>query len=231
MKFVNILSPLVVVFGTMSSCITATAVTGAATEWLAKPDLAKRAAAPVTLRDIQNFATDVFAIQTVGSKSRQDQLDQLCFRFDPTLLAYQGYNFPLMHKIFCNAAWALYICGDNTDECLSSRLTVQTLTMTYASYLWSFQAVGALTNTFNNTGALKALCENIDTIDALQVGLDGVLVQNTLCNVAKGGSLPKPLELPVPFEDVRKMRLGNSTKGVEIYGKDVGFVRRGQHGL
>ncbi|KAL8649487.1 MAG: hypothetical protein Q9226_005560 [Calogaya cf. arnoldii] len=230
MKFINNLAPLVLVFTTLSSCITATPVTGAATEWLAKPDLAKRAAEPVALQDILNLASDLFAIQTVGSKSSIEQLDQLCFRFDPTLLAYQGYNIPLMHKIFCEAAWALYICGNNTDDCLSSRDAIQTLTVTFASYIWIFQAVGALSNTANNTASVNQLCNNIDTIDALQVGLDGVLVKNTLCKVANGGSLPVVLELPVPFEDVRKMRLGNSTKGVEIYGKEVGFVRGGVHG-
>ncbi|KAI4266055.1 MAG: hypothetical protein LQ337_008900 [Flavoplaca oasis] len=94
MKYLNIVSPLVLVFVTLSSCFTANPVTSSADEGLAKNDLQVRqeqgeewnfpdppvTLPPVGMEDILNLASNLFAVQLVGAYPRGDQLNQLCFK-------------------------------------------------------------------------------------------------------------------------------------------------------
>ncbi|KAI4260337.1 MAG: hypothetical protein L6R42_004092 [Xanthoria sp. 1 TBL-2021] len=186
----------------MSSGITATPVTGSATEGLAKTDLVERAFEPVVFQDILNLASDLFAIQLVGAQSRLEQLTNLCVNFDPTPIISEGYNFTLIHNIFCEAGWATFLKGrfDVPDT-----PTIQALTTTFSSYIWIFQAIGA---TGNDAHRLSQLCDLINPPSSAAVGHNATLVKNTICGVANGASLPKVLELPVPFEDLRRQRQG-----------------------
>ncbi|KAL8878146.1 MAG: hypothetical protein Q9192_008511, partial [Flavoplaca navasiana] len=93
MKYINIVSPLVLVFVTLSSCITANPVTSSADEGLEKNNLQTRqeqgedwdfpgppvTLPPVGIEDILSLASNLFAVQLVGAYSRGDQLNQLCF--------------------------------------------------------------------------------------------------------------------------------------------------------
>lgn len=68
MKCFTILSPLVLAFATMSSCITATPVTGSANEGLTKTNLLGRdLLPPVVLQDILNLASNLFGELSLSS--------------------------------------------------------------------------------------------------------------------------------------------------------------------
>ncbi|KAI4232619.1 MAG: hypothetical protein LQ349_004892 [Xanthoria aureola] len=210
MKFFTMLSPLVLGVVTMSSGITATPVTGSATSSLANTNLVERALEPVVIQDILNLASDLFAIQLVGAQSRLDQLTNLCVNFDPTPLISQGYNFTLIHNIFCEAGWATFLTGPAYT--VPSNAYIQSLTTTFSSYIWIFQAVGALAN---DPRRLSQLCRLIDPPSSAAVGQNATLVKDTVCKAAAGEPLPRVLELPVPFEALRRSRQGNGNGTVK----------------
>lgn len=137
--------------------------------------------------------------------------------FDPTRLHYQGYNITILHEIFCEAGWATFIGGN--DSYVPDTPLIQALTTTFSTYIWIFQAVSAMNN---DPYRLKQLCGLIILEPSFNVGLNATLVQDSICGAGEGKVLPKVLELPVPFEDLRKSRLGNGTKGVETFVEAAG---------
>ncbi|KAL8802648.1 MAG: hypothetical protein Q9182_003664 [Xanthomendoza sp. 2 TL-2023] len=152
---------------------------------------------PVSNQDIINLASDVFAIQLAGSKSTWGQLNELCTHFDPSRLVGQGYNESRIHTIFCEATDAT---ARNEYNVLSDDY-IQVTAIKYSSYLWIFQAVGALKN---NKNRLKQLCKFIDVGSSFEAGLEGGLVRNTICDAAKGIALPAVTSLPVPFAEFKR---------------------------
>lgn len=117
--------------------------------------------------------------------------------FDDTRLAAQGYNVTAIHNIFCEAGWYTFLNGYHPPE----DSYVQSTTIQFSSYLWIFQAVGALKN---DPGRLKQLCESIDVPSSYSVGHNGTLVKTAICDAANGVALPEVNLLPVPFQDLRK---------------------------
>ncbi|KAL8997704.1 MAG: hypothetical protein Q9169_003111 [Polycauliona sp. 2 TL-2023] len=224
MKFINLVSPLVLGTFTMSSCVTATPVTGSAIEGLGKTNLQARQGPPlprlpgVTIQDILNLATATFAVQLVGAQSRREQIDGLCNNFDPTLLGASGYNVTLFYSITCEALAVFKDAPNWQSENTPSRADVKALTAKFSTYIWIFQAFGAMDN---DPARLSQLC-NLLTPVADQVGLDFNLVQRLLCVGGVGTPLPKVVDLPLPFSDLRQ---GNATVVKRVSSGET--VRRG----
>ncbi|KAL8928621.1 MAG: hypothetical protein Q9172_000836 [Xanthocarpia lactea] len=198
MKSVN-LAPLVMLFITLFSYITAHPTTDSTAVQSANTNLPVRDLQPVTTQDILNLASDLFAVQLAGTKSQLQQLTELCVKFDPTRLQAQGYNISAIHNIFCEAGWATFLNGGGYNVIPSSYTRDTAINL--SSYIWIFQAVGALKN---NKGRLKQLCELIDVESSFNVGHNGTLVKISICDAADGIGLPSVPSLPVPFQDVRK---------------------------
>lgn len=125
------------------------------------------------------------AVQLVGAQTTPQALKNLCTDFDLSGLAAGGYNTTSLKSIFCEAASGLAPALPPPDE-------VRALTIEYSSWIWIFQAVGALKNDNNR---LKLLCHLIDVPSAFSVGQNGTLVKDQICNVGNGGELPT---VPLP---------------------------------
>ncbi|KAL8679397.1 MAG: hypothetical protein Q9224_007038, partial [Gallowayella concinna] len=117
--------------------------------------------------------------------------------FDPTRLVSQGYNSSRIHNIFCEAADAT---ARNEYNTLANDY-VQVTGIHYSTYIWIFQAVGALKS---DKSRLKQLCKSIDVGSSYEAGLEGGLVKNTICDAANGVPLPKVTSLPVPFAEYKR---------------------------
>ncbi|KAL8904773.1 MAG: hypothetical protein Q9171_006934 [Xanthocarpia ochracea] len=137
-----------------------------------------------TTADILNLASDLLAVQIVGTQSTPAEIAELCSEFDFSRLLASGYNVTTIQNVFCQAA--------NRTGTIPSLTEIQQLTVEYSSWIWIYQAVGALNN---DLGLLKQLCESINVASAFSVGQNGTLVKTTICNVANGLGLP---EVPVP---------------------------------
>ncbi|KAL8862622.1 MAG: hypothetical protein Q9178_001120 [Gyalolechia marmorata] len=136
-----------------------------------------------TTADILNLASDLLAVQIVGTQSTPAEIAELCSEFDFSRLLASGYNVTTIENVFCQAA---------SLAAIPSLTEIQQLTVEYSSWIWIYQAVGALNNDLD---LLKQLCESINVASAFGVGQNGTLVKTTICNVANGPGLP---EVPVP---------------------------------
>ncbi|KAL8920433.1 MAG: hypothetical protein Q9172_004480 [Xanthocarpia lactea] len=153
-----------------------------------------------TTADILNLASDLLgksclqlfittskthspAVQIVGTQSTPAEIAELCSEFDFSRLLASGYNVTTIENVFCQAA---------SLATIPSLTEIQELTVEYSSWIWIYQAVGALNNDLD---LLKQLCESINVASAFSVGQNGTLVKTTICNVANGLGLP---EVPVP---------------------------------
>ncbi|KAL8810676.1 MAG: hypothetical protein Q9200_002388 [Gallowayella weberi] len=195
------LTPVLLVFVNLASCITNfqnanSSAVGSVNNPVPVPELE-----PVSSQDILNLASDVFAIQIVGSKSTWGQLNKLCTHFNPTRLVGQGYNESRIHNIFCEATDATA----RNEYNVPSSDYIQVTATKYSSYIWIFQAVGALKN---DRARLKQLCESIDVGSLFEAGQEGGLVKNTICDAANGIALPKVPSLPVPFAEFKRLIQG-----------------------
>lgn len=86
--------------------------------------------------------------------------------------------------MFCQAASHVYTVFELYE--------IQRLTAKYSSYIWIFQAVGAVKN---DQSRLKQLCDLINIEGSFDVGQDGTLVKTLICNAGKGIALPA-VEVP-----------------------------------
>ncbi|KAL8755459.1 MAG: hypothetical protein Q9199_003643 [Rusavskia elegans] len=142
------------------------------------------------IADILSLSSDLLAIQLVGAQATDRDIGKLCDEFDLIRLRDSGYVTYRMQHVFCQAA--------SVTSSFPSLSEVQRLTVEYSSYIWIYQAVGALNN---DRVLIKQLCDSINVASAFGVGQNGTLVKTTICNYANGIELPKPGE---PwFEDER----------------------------
>ncbi|KAI4265490.1 MAG: hypothetical protein L6R38_009389 [Xanthoria sp. 2 TBL-2021] len=142
------------------------------------------------IADILSLSSDLLAIQLVGAQATDRDIAKLCTDFDLTRLRASGYVTYRMQHVFCQAA--------SVTASFPSLTEVQRLTVEYSSYIWIYQAVGALNN---DKVLIKQLCDSINVASAFGVGQNGTLVKTTICNYANGIELPKP-DAPW-FEDER----------------------------
>ncbi|KAL8873853.1 MAG: hypothetical protein Q9174_000733 [Haloplaca sp. 1 TL-2023] len=222
MKYLNLVSPLVLVIIALISVVTATSVTGSAAGGMTKTKLQPGqepgdepvkwefpddtvSLPPIDFQNVINLATNLFGVQLVGAYSRQQQLDALCFNFDPTRLNAQGYNITLLHNIFCEAGAATQVGGG--DPFVPNTPYIQNLTRFFSTYIWIFQAFGAMNN---DPTRLQVLCELITPEFSFKSGLDFDLVKLRICDGAKGTGLPSVGGLALPFEDLKKERAGSN---------------------
>ncbi|KAI4229156.1 MAG: hypothetical protein L6R36_001113 [Xanthoria steineri] len=136
-----------------------------------------------TIADILSLASDLLAVQIVGSQATPGDIAKLCTDFHFTRLRASGYVISRMQQVFCQAA--------SVSASVPSLTEVQRLTSEYSSYIWIYQAVGALNG---DKALIKKLCASINVASAFGVGQDGTLVKTAICNYAKGIELPKPDE-------------------------------------
>ncbi|KAL8833288.1 MAG: hypothetical protein Q9170_004347 [Blastenia crenularia] len=135
---------------------------------------------PPTLSDIQNLATDLFAVQLIGAQVNYPGINYLCSNFNTSRLQAEGYNVTTLHDVFCQAS--------NTQNHGITLDEIRQFTQLYSSYIWIFQAVGALKG---DAHRLNILCHLIDIPGADSVGQFGGLVKENICDLARdGGSLP-----------------------------------------
>ncbi|KAL9019888.1 MAG: hypothetical protein Q9185_002830 [Variospora sp. 1 TL-2023] len=156
-------------------------------------DSTLRAVVP-TQADILNLATDTFvilakrpapAVQLVGAQTTPDAIKSLCTDFDLSRLRASGYNTTSLTSIFCEAS--------NVAPPLPTTEQLRALTQQYSSYIWIFQAAGALKGDPNR---LKLLCYLIDIGGSFNIGQNGTLVKEQICNLGNGGELPVVVPLP-----------------------------------
>ncbi|KAI4139458.1 MAG: hypothetical protein L6R39_006277 [Caloplaca ligustica] len=143
-------------------------------------------AGPPTNADILNLATDTFAVQLVGAQTTPEGVKSLCTDFDLSSLTAGGYNATSLKEIFCQASSGL-------TPTLPSQSQIRALTIEYSSWIWIFQAVGALKN---DKRRLRVLCSLIDVPAAFSVGQEGTLVKDQICDIGNGGELPS---VPLPY--------------------------------
>ncbi|KAL8695214.1 MAG: hypothetical protein Q9218_000252 [Villophora microphyllina] len=136
--------------------------------------------------DVLNLASDLWAIQFLGSQNAPIALAVQCPYWDGGRFLAAGYNTTSIHDILCQAN-NVFAAAD-----LPSIEQVRNLTIQYSSWIWIFQAVGAMQN---DRGKLKELCRMIDVPSAFAIGQNGTLVKNTICSVAHGAALPT---VPLP---------------------------------
>ncbi|KAL8848709.1 MAG: hypothetical protein Q9221_006253 [Calogaya cf. arnoldii] len=142
------------------------------------------------ITNIASLASDVLAIQIVGAQATDREIGNLCGPFNLTRLRELGYVTYRMQHVFCEAASVVASFPSLTE--------VKRLTMEYSSYVWIYQAVGALNH---DKVLIKQLCDSINVASSFEAGHNGTLVKTAICDYANGIELPKPDE---PwFEDER----------------------------
>ncbi|KAI4209184.1 MAG: hypothetical protein LQ351_007859 [Letrouitia transgressa] len=154
---------------------------------------------PATLLPILNLATDLWAIQTVGTVTNPLQFTFLCSNFSLARLALQGYNTTSLSRTFCSAASSF---GGSSTPTFPALDLINQLTIQYSTQIWITQAVGALSCNSDKKPAtlcqkmkLATLCHLLDVTGANAVGLDGTAVKNQICAAAEGHPVNV---LPVP---------------------------------
>ncbi|KAL9597162.1 MAG: hypothetical protein Q9219_005328 [cf. Caloplaca sp. 3 TL-2023] len=183
------LSSLLITFTTLLFCVTAVPTIDSTTS---HPDNIIQARAKVpTEFDTLNLATDLFeslmmikAIQLIGTQTNEQGINSLT-TIDLSRLQAQGYNVTSLRTIFSQAASAWREPFPPNEE-ITARV------IKYSSWIWIFQAVGALKG---DPHRLNLLCKLIDVPSAFSVGQNGTLVKEQICNVGSGGELP---EVPLP---------------------------------
>ncbi|KAL8942328.1 MAG: hypothetical protein Q9216_001710 [Gyalolechia sp. 2 TL-2023] len=123
----------------------------------------------------------------VGAQTTEAGVAFLCNGLDLSRLQAEGYNVTALKEIFCYAA------GDQGEHPLPSIEKITANVINYSSWIWIFQAVGALKG---DKHRLNLLCHLIDVGSAFSVGQNGTLVKDQICNVGKGGELPV---VPIPY--------------------------------
>lgn len=176
---------LVLLFTALSSCIKAVPTTGQSTLETANT-IQARAQVPKNSA-ILNLATDVFAVQLVGTQTTEQGIQSLCNETDLSRLREEGYNTTALKEIFCDTA------SNPANRPLPSIAGITSNVINYSSWIWIFQAVGALKG---DKHRLNLLCHLIDVESAFSVGQNGTLVKNQICNVGNGGELPV---VPIPY--------------------------------
>ncbi|KAL8894313.1 MAG: hypothetical protein Q9192_004421 [Flavoplaca navasiana] len=145
---------------------------------------------PESLKDILTLASDLLAIQLVGAQPDQKALQDLTNNFPLVRLRASGYDTIRMKSVFSQAA--------SVTASLPSLTEVQRLTVEYSSYIWIYQAVGALDK---DKVLIQQLCDSINVAASFAIGHNGTLVKTTICDYANGIDLPKPVA--PRFEDER----------------------------
>ncbi|KAL8956101.1 MAG: hypothetical protein Q9193_006276 [Seirophora villosa] len=174
----NCASVVAFLFTALLSCVAAVPAAG--------DNTLQARAAPPTQADILNLATDTFAVQLVGAQTTPAAIKFLCTDYDTSRLQASGYNVTALKSIFCQASSVFPTSLPDTQA-------VRALTVQYSSWIWIFQAVGALKG---DQHRLKLLCRLIDVGGSFSVGHNGTLVKSQICNVGNGGELPA-VPLPV----------------------------------
>ncbi|KAL8800403.1 MAG: hypothetical protein Q9182_005205 [Xanthomendoza sp. 2 TL-2023] len=178
------LSHLVLLLVTLISCLTASPVPESPVSASAK---APQPQGPLAnTATILTLATELFGIQLIGAQTNQASLERLCGNFNLTRLQASGYNTTILHQMFCQAA-------SHTVSLDTFFREIAVLTFQYSTYIWIFQAVGAVKS---DPDRLKQLCNLIDIPGSFREGQNGTLVKNTICNAAKSRALP---QVQVPF--------------------------------
>ncbi|KAL8777262.1 MAG: hypothetical protein Q9213_007933 [Squamulea squamosa] len=177
-----VLSYFGVLFVTFFTCIVAIPQASPSTTGTVNPSQSIPQLAGPT--EILNLASDLLAIQIVGAQTTPAGIDELCDEFDLSRLQASGYNITTIKTVFCQVA--------SRTATIASLTEVQRLTVEYSSWIWIFQAVGALGN---DQVLLQQLCKSINVASSFSVGQNGTLVKNTICDVANGNPLP---DVPVP---------------------------------
>lgn len=128
---------------------------------------------PDAIQSVLETASELFAIQIVGSATSLDQLKVLCEAFPSSSSRLQAghYDISLIQKIICAAAGGKVI--PSLDE-------ITALTVEVSSEIWIIQAIGAV----QGKSGVKKLCELINVSAASAVGLQGDLVKKDVCAAA-----------------------------------------------
>ncbi|KAL9577746.1 MAG: hypothetical protein Q9212_006167 [Teloschistes hypoglaucus] len=134
-----------------------------------------------TIADILNLSSELLAIQFVGAQTRPGALSGECAYFKGERLQASGYNTTLIKNIICQADKVF------SPNDLPSIEQVRQNTIQYSSWIWIFQAIGALQNDKNK---LLELCLSINVANSYLIGHNGNLVKDVICRVANGAPLP-----------------------------------------
>ncbi|KAL8634898.1 MAG: hypothetical protein Q9226_009417 [Calogaya cf. arnoldii] len=149
---------------------------------LAIPQASSLPQQAANITNITSLASDVLATDR--------EIGNVCGKFNLTRLRESGYVTYRMQHVFCEAASVVASFPSLTE--------VKRLTMEYSSYIWIYQAVGALNH---DRVLIKQLCDSINVASSFDAGHNGTLVKTAICDYANGIELPKPDE---PwFEDER----------------------------
>lgn len=128
--------------------------------------------------NVINYATQILAVEVVGSVPTNADLDFLCNKFNLTDMTIIGLNATLFHEIVCE--------NDKEPLVPPPASAVHAQLTTLSSDLWVQQALGAM------AGNLTVLCNIFNVDQANSIGLAGSSVRSTICSAATGG----PVNLP-----------------------------------
>ena len=126
------------------------------------------------------------AVQLIGAQTTASGIASLGTGPYDSRLAPEGYNVTAIRDVACQAS-------GNGASPLPSIDELQSLVVQYSSWIWIYQAVGALKG---DPHRLNILCHLIDVASSFGVGQNGTLVSSQICNVGNGGELPA---VPLPF--------------------------------
>ncbi|KAL8732214.1 MAG: hypothetical protein Q9166_002962 [cf. Caloplaca sp. 2 TL-2023] len=195
MKIFGLSHLLVLLHATVFSCITAIPTTDSSASESA--DLVERFAESGFAGDFLTLSSELFAIQLVSSYVYLQDYENLCEKFDISRLHSLGYNITSMKHIWCQAFTDTYWRGGGIPD-IRKGDEIQALTTDYSSWIWIYQAIGALDN---DQGRLKQLCESINVTSSFNIGQNGTLVKTTICNAAAGIAVPSVGSIGLPFFD------------------------------
>ncbi|KAL9580583.1 MAG: hypothetical protein Q9203_006241 [Teloschistes exilis] len=134
-----------------------------------------------TIADILNLSSELLAIQIVGALTRPGALSGTCAYFEGGRLAAEGYNTTSIKNIICQADKVF------SPNDLPSIEQIRQNTIQYSSWIWIYQAIGALQNDKNK---LLELCLSINVGNSNLIGQNGNLVKSVICSVANGAPQP-----------------------------------------
>ncbi|KAI4109982.1 MAG: hypothetical protein L6R37_000332 [Teloschistes peruensis] len=96
-------------------------------------------------------------------------------------LAAEGYNTTSIKNIICQADKVF------SPNDMPSIEQIRQNTIQYSSWIWIYQAIGALQNDKNK---LLELCLSINVGNSYLIGQNGKLAKSVICSVANGAPLP-----------------------------------------
>lgn len=117
----------------------------------------------------------------MGALTRPGALSGTCAYFEGGRLAAEGYNTTSIKNIICQADKVF------SPNDMPSIEQIRQNTIQYSSWIWIYQAIGALQNDKNK---LLELCLSINVGNSYLIGQNGKLAKSVICSVANGAPLP-----------------------------------------